>query len=423
LINGVKYKIAIALDKQAFFTGLTLMDILSITDLELAGKKVLVRVDYNVPINASGKITDDSRILASLPTIHYILKRGGKAILIAHLGRPKGIVEKLRLKPIVERLVTLTNYRVTYIPETIGNTVQNEIGNLKNGECLVLENVRFHPGEIQNNMDFARQLAKLGDIYINDAFGTAHRAHASTEGITCFLPERAAGFLMEKELRYLSDAINYPQRNFVVLLGGAKVSDKIATTLRFIEIADALIIGGGMAYTFLASRGESIGKSLVEKSQLKTAEAVLKRAEFLKKPILLPIDHIAVPHPANESLARVVSKIPDGLMGVDIGPETRNRFAEAIRRAKTILWNGPMGIFEKPTFLKGTSIIANEVATATKRGTISIIGGGDTAAAIKILGIGGHMSHISTGGGASLELLEGQKLPGILALKKMGKTQ
>ncbi len=393
------------------------MTIRPITDLELHGLRVLVRVDYNVPLDDEGRITDDTRIRASLPTLRHILDHGGRAILMSHLGRPKGVTESLRLKPVAERLSTLLGRTVGYVRETVGPGVERAVSDLADGECLLLENIRFHEGETRNDPDFAAKLAALGDVYVNDAFGTAHRAHASTEGVARLLPQRAAGFLMRKELDYLSGAIENPKGKLVVVLGGAKVLDKIGATRRFIEIADALVIGGGMAYTFLASRGEPVGNSLLEEDRLGFAGEILDRADALGKPMLLPVDHVVADSLDPAAAARQVDRIPEGLMGFDIGSETRRRFTEAIYKAGTILWNGPMGVFEMEVFAAGTRVVAHAIADATDRGAVSIIGGGDTAAAVNTLGLADRMSHVSTGGGASLELLEGKALPGVSVLE------
>ncbi len=393
------------------------MKIRPLTDLELHGRRVLVRVDYNVPLDDAGHITDDTRIRASLPTLRHILDHGGKAILMTHLGRPKGVTEGLRLKPVADRLSELMGQPVGYVRETVGPAAERAAADMENGECLLLENVRFNGGETLNDPDFARELAALGEVYVNDAFGTAHRAHASTDGVARMLPERAAGFLMKKELDYLSGAIVNPKGRLVVILGGAKVSDKIEATRRFIEIADGLIIGGGMAYTFLASRGEPIGRSLLKEDRLGFAAEILDRATELGKPVLLPADHVVANSIDSSATALHVDQIPDGSVGLDIGPEARRQFAEAIGDAGTILWNGPMGVFEIEAFAGGTREVALAIAEATDREAVSIIGGGDTAAAVNALGLAGHMTHVSTGGGASLELLEGRVLPGISVLE------
>lgn len=394
------------------------MSIRSLTDLQLRGRRLLVRVDYNVPLDEAGNITDDTRIRASLPTLRHILDHGGRAILMTHLGRPKGVTENLRVRPVADRLSELLGQSVGYVRETVGPVAERAAAGLANGECLLLENVRFNEGETRNDPDFSRELAALGEIYVNDAFGTAHRAHASTEGVARLLPERAAGLLMQKELDYLSGAIENPKGRLVVILGGAKVSDKIGATRRFIEIADALIIGGGMAYTFLASRGEAIGRSLLEEDRLDFASEILDRSADLGKTILLPVDHVVADSIDASATALHVDRIPDGSMGLDIGPATRRQFVETIGEAGTILWNGPMGVFEIEAFAGGTREVAQSIAKATGRGVVSIIGGGDTAAAVNVLGLAGRMSHVSTGGGASLELLEGKVLPGVCVLEQ-----
>ena len=394
------------------------MNVRPLTDLEVRGRRVLVRVDYNVPLDEAGNITDDTRIRASLPTLRHIVDHGGRAILMTHLGRPKGVTENLRVRPVAERLSELLDQPVGYVRETVGPEAEHTVEALGDGECLLLENIRFNDGETRNDPDFARELATLGEIYVNDAFGTAHRAHASTEGVARLLPQRAAGFLMQKELDYLSGAIENPTGKLAVILGGAKVSDKIEATRRFIEIADVLIIGGGMAYTFLASQGEAIGSSLLEEDRLGFAAEILDRATDLGKPILLPVDHVVADSMDTSADALHVDRIPDGSMGLDIGPETRRQFAEAIGKAGTILWNGPMGVFENESFAGGTREVAHAIAEATGREAVSIIGGGDTAAAVNTLGLAGRMSHVSTGGGASLELLEGKELPGVSVLER-----
>lgn len=370
-----------------------------------------------MPLDNAGNIIDDTRIRASLPTLRHILDHGGRAILMTHLGRPKGVTENLRVRPVADRLSELLSQPVGYVRETVGPVAERAAADMANGKCLLLENVRFNDGETRNDPDFARELAALGEVYVNDAFGTAHRAHASTEGVARLLPERAAGFHMQKELDYLSDAIENPNGKLVVILGGAKVSDKIEATRRFIEIADALIIGGGMAYTFLASRGEVIGRSLLEEGRLNFAVEILTRAIDLGKPILLPMDHVVADSIDSGATALHVDQIPDGSMALDIGPEARRQFAEAIGEAGTILWNGPMGVFEVEEFAAGTREVAHAITEATGRGAVSIIGGGDTAAAVNALGLAGRMSHVSTGGGASLELLEGKVLPGVSVLE------
>jgi len=393
------------------------MSTLSITDIDLHGKRVLMRVDYNVPINDQDGITDDTRIRASLPTLKHIFDHGGRAILMSHLGRPKGITESLRLKPVAERLSELLGQKVQYATDTIGPEVLEPVNALKNGECLLLENIRFYPEETENDEAFARALAALGEIYVNDAFGTAHRAHASTEGVVHYMSTCAAGLLMQKELDYLATHVNHPKRPFVVILGGAKVSDKIAVTQRLLDIADTVIIGGGMAYTFLKSQGEDIGNSLLDEPHLNFAAEMINLAKSAGKNLLLPTDHVIAEAFDKEPTVQVVSHVLEGWMGLDIGPETRNQFVQAIQQAGTILWNGPMGVSEITAFSRGTAEVGQAIAQATDHGAISIIGGGDTAAAVNKLGLETRMSHISTGGGASLELLEGRDLPGVRALQ------
>ena len=393
------------------------MSTLSITDIDLHGKRVLMRVDYNVPINDQDGITDDTRIRASLPTLKHIFDHGGRAILMSHLGRPKGITESLRLKPVAERLSKLLGQKVQYATDTIGPEVVEPVNALKNGECLLLENIRFYPEETENDEAFARALAGLGEIYVNDAFGTAHRAHASTEGVAHYMSTCAAGLLMQKELDYLATHVNHPKRPFVVILGGAKVSDKIAVTQRLLDIADTVIIGGGMAYTFLKSQGEDIGNSLLDEPHLNFAAEMINLAKSAGKNLLLPTDHIIAEAFDKEPTVQVVSHVLEGWMGLDIGPETRNQFVRAIQQAGTILWNGPMGVSEITAFSRGTAEVGQAIAQATDHGAISIVGGGDTAAAVNKLGLETRMSHISTGGGASLELLEGRDLPGVRALQ------
>lgn len=394
------------------------MAIKTITDCEVRGKRVLVRVDFNTPMDDQQHVTDDTRIRAVLPTLRYILDHGGRAILMSHLGRPKGVTESLRLKPVAARLSELLERPVQTASDCIGPAVEAQVVALKDGECLVLENVRFYAEEEKNDPDFARALAVLGDLYVNDAFGTAHRAHASTEGVTHYLGVCVAGFLMQKELAYLSEVVNAPKRPFVVILGGAKVADKIAVTNRFIEIADTLIIGGAMAYTFLKSQGVEIGKSLLDEGHIPFAGEMIAKAKAAGKRLLLPIDHVIADRFDSTTNGQIVAGIPREWMGLDIGPESRKLFTEAIADAGTLLWNGPMGVFEREPFAAGTERIATAIAEATDRGAVSIIGGGDTAAAVNVFQLEARMSHVSTGGGASLELLEGRELPGVAALRR-----
>lgn len=394
------------------------MSIKTITDCEVRGKGVLVRVDLNTPMDDQQCVTDDTRIRAVLPTLRYILDHGGRAILMSHLGRPKGVTESLRLRPVAERLSELLRRPVQTASDCIGPAVEAQVAALKDGECLVLENVRFYAEEEKNDPNFARALAALGDLYVNDAFGTAHRAHASTEGVTRYLGVCVAGFLMQKELAYLSGTISNPKRPFVVILGGAKVADKIAVTNRLIEIADTLIIGGAMAYTFLKSQCVEIGKSLLDEGHITFAGEMIAKANATGKRLLLPVDHVIADRFDSVANTQIVTRIPEGWMALDIGPASQKLFTEAIADAGTILWNGPMGVFEMGSFAVGTERVGTAIAEATDRGAVSIIGGGDTAAAVNIFHLEARMSHVSTGGGASLELLEGRDLPGVVALLK-----
>ncbi|MBN2452870.1 MAG: phosphoglycerate kinase [Candidatus Omnitrophica bacterium] len=387
----------------------------TIKDIDLKGKRVLMRVDFNVPFDESLNITDDIRIRAALPTIKYTLDNGGKVILMSHLGRPDGkVVEKLRLAPAAARLEKLLGKKVTALKDCIGDDVKKAVAAMKNGDVILLENLRFHPEEEANDPKFAKELASLGDIFVNDAFGTAHRAHASTEGVTHYLPS-VAGFLLGKEIEYLGNAVDNPRRPFVAILGGAKVKDKIKVIDNLLNKVDALIIGGGMAYTFLKAQGKAIGSSKLDKDGYETARAALDKAAKKKIPILLPVDNIiADKFDANANTQTVGENIPDGWMGLDIGPKTIKLFEDTLKTAKTIVWNGPLGVFEMDKFAKGTKEVAEYIASL--KGVVSIIGGGDTAAAISKFKLESKMTHISTGGGASLEYLEGKGLPGIDAL-------
>ncbi len=392
----------------------------TIEDIEVKGKRVLVRVDFNVPQDQTLAITDDRRIRSAVPTIEYLAAHGAKVILVSHLGRPKGKPEdavKLTLKPIAERLGELLSKSVVLAPDCVGPEVEALVLNLQDGDVLLLENVRFHPEEEKNDPEFAKQLASLADLYVNDAFGTAHRAHASTEGVTKFIPG-VAGYLMQREIDYLGGALSEPKRPFVSILGGKKVVDKIGVIKSMIDKVDKLIIGGGMAYTFLKAQGYEIGTSLLDESSLDFCREVLAANS---DKILLPVDVVVVDAnpfdtPETEVHSKIVSttEMPVGWEGVDIGPETRIKFAEAIKGAGTVVWNGPMGIFEFDRFAVGTRAVAQALADS---GSISIVGGGDSAAAVEQLGFADKISHISTGGGASLEFLEGKALPGVVALQ------
>lgn len=383
---------------------------LSIRDLDLNGKRVFMRVDFNVPLAPGGQeITSDKRIKAALPTIQYALDHGAGLVLASHLGRPKGKVNpEMSLKPVAVRLSELLGKPVAFAPDCVGAAVEAMLP--KPGEILLLENLRYHAEEEKNDPGFAAQLAKLGDVYVNDAFGTAHRAHASTEGIIQFLKPAAAGLLMEKELTYLEKCTKNPAHPCVGILGGAKVSDKIEVIANLLKFADRLLIGGAMAYTFLKAQGKPTGKSLVEADKVDLAKELL--AKYGDK-LMLPVDHIVAAEFAENAPNEAVDEIPDGMMGMDIGPKTAAAFGAVLRTAKTIIWNGPMGVFEKKPFDKGTIAVGLAVAES---GALSVVGGGDSEKAVKSAGVADKISHISTGGGASLEYLSGLVLPGVAAL-------
>jgi phosphoglycerate kinase len=398
------------------------MSKLSIRDLNLTDHRVLMRVDFNVPLE-DGRVIDDTRIRETLPTIEYALRRGARVVLVSHLGRPKGKPNpKMSLKPVAERLRMLLDKElnpdenVGFCPECVGPEAQEMAGQLEKGQTLLLENLRFHPEEEANDEKFSKQLASLADFYVNDAFGSAHRAHASTVGVTKFVKKSAAGLLMEKELEYLGKVLKKPERPFIAILGGAKVSDKIGVIRNLLDKVDTLIIGGGMAYTFLKAQGEPIGKSLVEEDKLDLARQLLQEAKSHKMKFLLPVDHVVSDKIAVSATAQTVGsgQIPANLMALDIGPKTVAIFTDAITGARTIVWNGPMGVFEVASFAKGTFKIAH--AVADNAGATSIVGGGDSVSAVHAAGVADKITHISTGGGASLEFLEGKKLPGVEAL-------
>ncbi|MCR5072959.1 MAG: phosphoglycerate kinase [Clostridiales bacterium] len=388
----------------------------TVRDIDVTGKKVFVRVDFNVPIDADGNVSDDKRIVAALPTIKYLLENNAKVILCSHLGRPKGKVNKeFTLAPVAKRLAELLpDTKITFAEDTIGPSARAAIDALKNGEIVLLENVRFYAEEEKNDPAFAKELASLADVYVSDAFGTVHRAHASTAGIAAYIPA-VAGFLIGKELDIMGKALEDPERPFIAILGGAKVSDKIGVIKNLLSKCDCLVIGGGMAYTFLKAQGHSIGNSLLDSENIGLASDLLKEAEEKKVAMLLPEDHVIADRFDAEADKKVTDgvDIPDGWMGMDIGPKTIAKYADAIKKAKTVVWNGPMGVFEFKPFAEGTQKIAEACAECVG---VTIVGGGDSASAVKKLGYADKITHISTGGGASLEFLEGKVLPGVAAL-------
>ncbi len=385
----------------------------AIDRLDVAGKRVFIRVDFNVPL-AEGRVTDDARIRAALPTVRWALDHGAKVIVASHLGRPKGPDPKLSLEPAGMRLSELLDRDVVLADDCVGDGVKKLVFDLREGKLLLLENLRFHPEEEENAPAFAQALASLCDVYVNDAFGTAHRAHASTVGMARLVPERAAGFLMQKELAYLGKVLKDPEKPFVALLGGAKVSDKIKVLDQLVGRVDALLVGGAMAYTFLRAGGVAVGKSRVEETKIAVAAGLLDRARKLGVRLILPLDHVAAADPAAPAVAVSGSAVPEGLAGFDIGPRTIEAFSAEIARARTVFWNGPLGLFEEERFSAGTFAIARALAGCA--GT-TIVGGGDSAAAVARAGLVEKMSHVSTGGGASLEFLEGRELPGVKALE------
>ncbi|NVI98238.1 phosphoglycerate kinase [Myxococcus sp. AM009] len=389
-----------------------------IDDLQLTGKRVFIRVDFNVPMDGR-RVTDDTRIREAMPTIRRALDMGGKVILASHLGRPKGPDPKLSLEPVAARLAELLGgkHEVILTDDCVGDGVKKQVKELKEGQVVVLENLRFHKEEEANDEAFARELAALADVYINDAFGTAHRAHASTAGMVPFVKEKAAGFLMRKEIEYLGKVLKNPDKPFVAILGGSKVSDKIKVIESLLPKVDALLIGGAMAYTFLKAQGVEVGKSRVEGDKLSLATRLLEAAHRFKTQLVLPVDHIVGTEPTENSPAQETpdNAIPPDMMGLDIGPKTRAIYSQHIRDARTVVWNGPMGLFEVPKFAEGTRSVAAAMSINTQATTV--IGGGDSAAAVEQMGFADKMSHVSTGGGASLEFLEGRDLPGIKALE------
>ena len=392
----------------------------TLTDLDLQGKRVLIRVDFNVPLSTGDDgarvVDDDTRIRAAIPTIQHVLSQGATAILVSHLGRPKGEVNpEFSMRPVGQHLSLLTGHPVVIAPAVVGGDVQEIVRSVGAGEILLLENVRFEAGETKNDPHLAQQLAAMADVYVNDAFGTAHRAHASTEGVAHLIAEKAPGFLMQRELDTLGKLITDPDKPFVAIVGGAKVSDKIGIISQLLNKADHLLIGGAMAYTFLRAQGLTTGSSLVEEDRIDLARQLLDEAGDR---IHLPSDHTCAAAFDNDASSTVTQgSIPEGLMGLDIGPQTLATYADVIAEAKTIVWNGPMGVFEMSSFAKGTHGIAEAVVAATDNGAFSVVGGGDSVAAIVGAGMADRVSHVSTGGGAMLELLEGKELPGVKALK------
>ncbi len=386
----------------------------TVDELDVKGKRVFVRVDFNVPLKEDGEVADDARIRAALPTLRWLLAHDAKVIVASHLGRPKGRDPKLSLEPAGARLAELLDQDVVFADDCIGDGVRKLVLDLKEGRLLLLENLRFHAEEEENAPGFAQALAALCDVYVNDAFGTAHRAHASTAGLALLVPVRAAGFLMKKELDYLGRILKNPEAPFVAILGGAKVSDKIKVLDNLLGKLDALLIGGAMAYTFLKATGAQIGKSRVEEAKLDVAAEILEKARKLSVRIGLPRDHVAAADPGSNAVAVDGLSIPADLMGLDIGPKTVAAYSDEIAKARTVFWNGPMGMFEKKPFAEGTFAIARALARSK---ATTIVGGGDSAAAVAEAGLADQMSHVSTGGGASLEFLEGRELPGVKALE------
>jgi len=392
------------------------MDKLFIEDLDLKGKRVLVRVDFNVPLDKNLKITEDVRIRESLPTIKYTMNKGGRGILMSHLGRPDGkVVEEMRLTPVADRLSELLGKKVIKADDCVGPKVEEIVSKMKDSDVLLLENLRFHKEEEKNDEAFAKSLASLGDIYINDAFGTAHRAHASTAGVAKFIKQCAAGYLMKKEIDYLGRAVENPLRPFVAILGGSKISGKIDVIGNLLGRVDSLLIGGGMMFTFFKAQGLEIGKSLLEADKIDLAKKTMDQA---KGKLILPVDCVVADKFDNSAKTKVVKKdaLPPDWQGMDIGPETIKLFTDTLKGAKTVVWNGPLGVFEMDNFAVGTNAIAKALASATGRGAITVVGGGDSAAAISKANLTSKITHVSTGGGASLEYLEGKALPGIAVL-------
>ena len=402
------------------------MNKVSINNINFKSRKVLIRVDFNVPLDKELNITDDRRIRAALPTLKKIIEDGGKVIACSHLGRPKGEHKpEMSLKPVAVRLSELLGQKVIFADDCIGPEATNLADKLTDGDCLLLENLRFHKEETENNLEFAEKLASMADIFVNDAFGTAHRAHASTEGVTRFFNQSVAGYLMEKELRYLGSALSNPERPFAAILGGAKISGKIDVINNLMNQVDLLIIGGGMMFTFAKAVGYNIGDSLLEEEKVSLAKELIEKCKNAKAKLVFPCDVLISDEISETAKTEVVDvdKIPDGKKGLDIGPATIELFKNELASAKTIIWNGPMGVFEYSPFAKGTLAIAELLADLTAKGATTVVGGGDSAAAVSKVGLDNKLSHISTGGGASLEFLEGKLLPGVEALTPITETQ
>jgi phosphoglycerate kinase len=391
----------------------------NITDFNFEGKRALIRVDFNVPLNDNFEITDDTRIKAAVPTINYILNHGGSVVLMSHLGRPKGGPDtKNSLRPLVKHLSDVFNTQVLFGTDCIGDEAKEQSANLKPGQILLLENLRFYNEETEGDVDFAKSLAEHGDIYINDAFGTAHRAHASTSVIAQFFDQKGCGYVMQAELDNAQKVLDKSEKPYTAIMGGAKISDKIMIIERLLDKVDNLIIGGGMSYTFFKAMGGSIGNSLVEADKLDLANELIKKAKTLGVNLMLPIDSVVADAFSNDANTEISmnNAIADGWMGLDIGPQAAEVFARTIKESKTILWNGPMGVFEMSNFANGTKVVAEAIVEATKGGAFSLIGGGDSAAAVNLMGHGDDVSYVSTGGGALLEYMEGRELPGVVAL-------
>lgn len=395
------------------------MNKVTVADINFRGRKVLLRVDFNVPLDERRHIRADHRIQTALPTIKKILADGGMVVACSHLGRPKGKhVPEMSLRPVADRLSELLKQPVTFAEDCIGPEASNLVGRMKNGDCLLLENLRFHAGETENDPEFARKLASLGDIYVNDAFGSAHREHASTAGVTQYFDQAVAGFLMEKELTYLSQVTGTPERPYAAILGGAKISGKIGVVTLLMEKVDTLIIGGGMVFTFARAMGYPIGKSLVEEERVELAKEILAKAKNYSVKLVFPSDIVVAKEPTEGAEARVVAfdAIPDDMMGLDIGPKSIKEFGEALEGSKTVVWNGPMGVCEVPKFATGTIEVAKLIGELTEDGATTVVGGGDSAAAVDKAGLHDLMTHVSTGGGAALKFLEGKMLPGVAVL-------